>query len=1101
MAGARPERPGPEDGPDLDAILAAYLEEVEAGRSPDRRAWLARHPGHAAELAAFFANLDHVGRLADPLRTAPRDRDRIPDLIPFPAPAGEGARVGDFGDYELLRELGRGGMGVVYAARQVSLDRVLALKLLAPRRGSEADVQRFLREAVAAAGLDHPNLVPIYEVGEHEGRHYYGMKLIDGGSLALHAPRLKDDPRAAAALVAQVAQAVHYAHERGVLHRDLKPANVLLDRRGTPYVADFGLARRVDGEAGLTASGAVMGTPAYMAPEQAEGRREAVTTAADVYGLGAILYELLAGRPPFPGDSVLGVLARVRDAEPEPPSRANPRAPRDLQTIALKCLEKAPRDRYPSAAALADDLERWLDGRPIAARPASPRVRLAKWAARRPSVAALLVACVVAVAAGGLAAWGLVRSGRLGESARQSEQRRRLAEAEVARQVGDRAAAEPRGYADRIAAASRAWEANDVDEADRLLDACPPRLRGWEWAYLKRLGHAERLTIRGHNGTACGVAFAPESSQFACVDERGGLTVWEAGSFRRVAHLRGHDGTAYGLAFDPAGARLATAGSDGFVRVWDVKAGLLLLSFKAHREWAAAVAFSPDGRRIVSGGADGAVRVWDAATGGELLALTGHRGPVLGVAFRPDGGRIASAGRDGAVILWDARTGAEVRRLAGHADAARCVAFRPDGMRLASGGADGAVKVWDAESGRELLRFRAAATRVDGLAYAPDGRTIATGGLDRSVKLWDAATGRERASYRGHAAPVFSVAFGPDGRLLASAGQDGTVKLWDAAESPEVRILRPGRDGVSRSAGLSFSSDGSLLAATGGVRGVDAFDRATGRPVAIVLGPGASASALAFRPGGRLLAVIDDEGSVRLIDATTGATRRTFGGAGEPACSVAFSRDGSLLATGGGPGVAVVQLLHGKGIPPPSGDHSIRLWDAATGHLRHTLRGHTGSVYAVAVRPDGSQVASAGADGTVRLWDASTGAASEVVRDDGGPVFALAYRPDGRLLASAGADGKVRVRDFRSSRRAELPGHDGWVLGLAFSPDGRRLASAGADGTVRIWDPEPGRGLLTLRGPGRRPTSVAFSPDGRTLAAAADDGAVAAWETAGGPAP
>ncbi len=1099
MASARPEGQRPEGGPDLDEILAAYLEEVEAGRAPDRRAWVVLHPGHEAELTAFFANLDHVGRLADPLRTAPQGCG--PDLVPFPAPAGEGARVGYFGDYELLHELGRGGMGVVYAARQVSLDRVLALKLLTPRPGSEADVRRFLREAIAAAGLDHPNLVPIYEVGEHEGRRYYGMKLIDGGSLAQHAPRLKDDPRAAASLVAQVARAIHYAHERGVLHRDLKPANVLLDRRGCPYVADFGLARRVDGEAGLTGSGSVVGTPAYMAPEQAEGRREAVTTAADVYGLGAILYELLTGRPPFPGDSVLEVLALVRDAEPEPPSRFNPRAPRDLQTIAMKCLEKDPRGRYPSAAALADDLGRWLDGVPIAARPATPGERLVKWVHRRPTAAALLVACVVAAAAGGMAAWGAVRSGRLLESARQSDRRLRLAEVEVARQDREREEAEPRGYADRIAAAYRAWEANDVGEADRRLDACPDRLRGWEWSYLKRVGHAERLTIRGHNGVACGVAFAPEPSRFTCPDEHGGLTVWEAGTLRRVAHLRGHDGTSYGVAFDPAGARLATAGSDGFVRVWDVKAGRLLFDFRAHGEWAAAVAFSPDGKRLASAGQDGAVRVRDAAGGGEILALTGHRGPVLGVAFCPDGKRLASAGQDGSVILWDARTGAEVRRLDGHADAARCVAFRPDGERLASGGADREVKVWDAETGRELLRFRAAAARVDGLAYAPDGRTIATGGLDRSVKLWDAATGRELASYRGHAAPVFSVAFSPDGRLLASAGQDGTVKLWDATAAPDSRRLRPGRDGVRRPVGLSFSSDGSLLAATGGARGVDVFDLAAGRAGGIAHDGGASASALAFRPGGRLLAMTDDHGAVRLADATSGETRRTLGGGDEAVGCLAFSRDGSLLATGGGPGVSVVQLLHGKGTPPPAGSHSVRLWDPSTGDLRHTLRGHTGSVYAVAVRPDGAQVASAGADGTVRLWDATTGDAVEVVKDQDGPAFAVAYRPDGRALASAGDDGKVRVRDLDSAGRVELSGHDGWVLALAYTPDGTRLASAGADGTVRVWDPALGRGLLTLRGPGRRVTSVAFGPHGRTLAAASEDGAVSVWETADGRAP
>lgn len=1104
MASAQTNGSGAER--DLDELLAAYLEEVEAGRVPDRRAWVARHPAFAAELSAFFANLDHVGRLADPLRTTPHAEG--PDLLPFPAAPGEGTRVGYFGDYELICELGRGGMGVVYAARQVSLDRVLALKVLSPPGpGSGAHIQRFLREAVAAAGLDHPNVVPIYEVGEYDGRHYYGMKLVDGGSLAQHAPRLKGDPRTAAGLVARVARAVHYAHERGVLHRDLKPANVLLDRQGRPFVADFGLARRVDGDAGLTASGSVVGTPAYMAPEQAEGRRDAVTTAADVYGLGAVLYEVLTGRQPFEGATVLEVLAKVRDAEPEPPSRVNPRTPRDLETVALKCLEKDPRRRYASAAAVADELERWLNGSPIAARPATAPERAVKWVRRRPTAAALLVACAVALGAAGAAVLGLIGASRLRDEVRKTDHKlqveakaRRQAEGEVARQVRDREEAEARGYADRIAAAERAWGSNDVAEAERLLDQCPANLRRWEWHYLKRLCHAERLTIRGHHGAACGVAFTPEIAYFTCVDERGGLTIWDAGANRRVVHLRGHDGTAYGVAFDRSGARLATAGGDGRVKVWDVATGRLLHLLRGHGEWAVAVAFSPDGARLVSGGSDRVALVWDAVTGERVRALEGHSGPVLGVAYSPDGALIASGGQDGTLILWDARTGAEVRRLAGHAGAVRCVAFSPDGARLASGGADRSVTVWDVASGRDVLSFRAASAQVGGLAYSPDGRRIATGGLDRSVKLWDAATGREVASYRGHAAPVLGVAFSPDGLLLASAGQDAMVKLWDATSGPEARVFRPGREGRHRPGGLAFSPDGATLAVPGPVRGVSFFDVATGRQQPLPAFWDAAPTSLAFPPRGRLLAFAGD-GAVRLAEVPTGATRLTLPSGEGGIASLTFSPDGQTVVTGGGWPVSVVQGPRGKGVPPSNADQAVRVWDAATGRERFALRGHVGSVFAVAVSPDGSQVASGGADGTVRFWDVATGAAGDVVRDQSGPVFALAFSPDGRALASVGDDGKVRVRDLASGEMTELAGHHGWALGVAFSPDGARLASAGGDGAVRLWDPSRGRELLTLRGPGDRVTNVAFSPDGRALASAADDGAVWVWDSDPAPPP
>jgi hypothetical protein len=386
----------------VDAAVAEYLEAAEAGQAPDRATFLARHPDLAAEVAAFFADQDEFARAAEHLGPRPADTPTSPTTQPVDPPMDT---VRYFGDYELLEEIARGGMGVVYKARQVSLSRLVAVKMiLAGRFASDTDVKRFRAEAEAVANLDHPHILPVYEVGEHQGQHYFSMKLVTGGSLASRLAELRGDLRAALALLVPVARAVHFAHQHGVLHRDLKPGNVLLEdpfveRPGgslTAYVTDFGLSLRVAGGSRLTASGAVVGTPSYMSPEQARAEK-ALTVSADVYSLGAMLYELLTGRPPFYGASQVDTLIQVLEQEPEPPRRLNPAVARDLEAVCLKCLRKEPAGRYASAGELADDLERWLAGEGVSARPPSRGERLGRWVQRNPALAALLLAMLIGV--------------------------------------------------------------------------------------------------------------------------------------------------------------------------------------------------------------------------------------------------------------------------------------------------------------------------------------------------------------------------------------------------------------------------------------------------------------------------------------------------------------------------------------------------------------------------------------------------------------------------------------------------------------------------------------------------------------------------------
>ncbi len=375
----------------LEEVLATYLQAVEAGQAPDRREILARHPDLADELASFFANREEFANLARPVAN------------PVALPAAEGATLGAdgsangvpsigeslryFGDYEILEEIARGGMGVVFKARQVSLNRVVALKMiLAGQLATVVDVQRFKQEAEAAANLDHRHIVPIYEVNEHGGSNYFSMKLIDGGSLAGCIEILRKDRKKAVLLMAKVARAVHYAHQRGILHRDLKPANILLDTASEPHVTDFGLAKKVTADSGMTQTGAIVGTPSYMAPEQAAAKK-GLTTAVDVYSLGAILYELATGRPPFRGPTPLDTLLQVMEKEPTRPRTIDKTIDRDLETIVLKCLAKDPAQRYASAESLAEELERWQRGESILARRVRLPVRLWRWCRRNPLVA------------------------------------------------------------------------------------------------------------------------------------------------------------------------------------------------------------------------------------------------------------------------------------------------------------------------------------------------------------------------------------------------------------------------------------------------------------------------------------------------------------------------------------------------------------------------------------------------------------------------------------------------------------------------------------------------------------------------------------------
>jgi len=1012
-----------------------------------------------------------------------------------------------FGDYDLGEVLGRGGMGIIYRARHRRLNRIVALKMVhAGPLNSAAFARRFRIEAEAAASLDHPHIVPIYEVGEHDGQLFYTMRLVEGPNLAKALEAGPFEPRRAAATTVTLARAVQHAHERGVLHRDLKPANILLDSQGEPCVSDFGLAKLVHADSTLTLSQAALGTPTYMAPELAAGGGKVATTASDLYSLGAILFELLTGRPLFQGDTPLETLRQVLERDPDRPSRLNARVDRDLETICLKCLNNEPQRRYASAQALAEDLERWLGSEPIRARPVGWFERGWLWCRRKPVVAGLAGALVLTVIVGsGVAGWRVAAARR--------QQRLEM-------------------YAANIALADRYLKDGSVDRALDLLLKCPEEFRHWEWGYLVAQCHQEVLSITVRtNQTGYGIQPAPVSSVgfdssgklLGTHSSDGLLRVWgvEDGCQR---HCVGSATNAVlTWSFNPQDTRLAVGLTNGELQILDTQDWQMVwqLNFNSvHSNIQTSPAASPvavtgvrwsrDGKRIVAVRDRRQVRIRHGTSGAELLAFSVSSGGVdeawfaddaqliiksplavrrvdaatgreLGVfELSPDeywrvfadtsGRQLAALDLQERLLLWSGKLEArEVGAIRPLLTGQRQGTFSPDGRWFGTGGDAGSAHVYDVECGREHISI-AAQTHL--VAFSDDSRRLATSGGDRLVHVWDVPNREKLLTLRGQLALSEAAAFSPDNRLIAVAGRNGVVKIWSAQSGLE-RL----RVGDSVWAG-TYAPDGRRLATGLWGMNLTLWDAESGQPQLVLKSKVHNFMSSAFSPDGRRIVTAGNEPWARLWDASTGDLLATLRGHGRAVLSVACSPDGRWIATGDAGG-------------------DVKLWDAQDHGKVRSFSHHRGFIFSLHFDPAGSRLVAADTEGPPRVWSLDSN--GEELRLDRAPDGAMGacFTPDGRRITAVFLDRKVRTWDARTGRLLqERPSRTEGGCLPAFTPDGQRLGTSVTDynvigygpGAVEIWDPFLGRQMLDLVTHADAISSLAFSPDGHRLLSTALDG-------------
>ncbi len=1132
----RPPPPGK-----AESLFAAWAARIEAGERIEFESVVRRHPECARELEQLhddwlqFAPLlsrvvpglvaSESGVLVPPLASA-KDDDAPPSSDELFARLGlHGAGESR---YRFRAVIGRGGGGVVLRVWDSKLNRALAMKVVLGReeerlsgdtpRVDGRTLSRFVDEARIAAQLNHPGIVPVHELGADDaGRAFFTMKLVKGENLACIFEKVFtgegdwNQPRALGYLL-RVCEAMAYAHDKGVVHRDLKPANVMVGPYGEVHVMDWGLAR-VLGEkdtrdlrirpqpqppisavdsfrAGerkaqadsplITMDGAAVGTPAYMSPEQARGELEDVGPRSDVYAVGAMLYHLLTGEPPFTPRGAhapqLVVLTNVMHGPPKPVEELSPRAAPELVAICEKAMQRQSTSRYGSMLELAADLRAFLEGRVVEAYETGTWAETKKWVQRNKALAVSLLVTVLAIAALIVALiWAFAQQKHVAEVAQANERRAMSAEADVraakAQAEALARASEESDYVAALGGVAVALKASEPTIVRQLLDSVPERLRNWEWRYLDASSDTSLLKLEGQTPS-----WSPDGTGIVTTLDDFTVCLWDTASGRELARLEGHTSAVNSASFSPDGARIVTASADETARVWDATRGRELVKLDGHMGVVLSASFSPDGKRVVTGSSDKLGRVWEVEGGRELARLEGHTSDVYSARFSPDGLLIVttSSPADRFARVWNAQSGQELARL--DYDGWHCVSasFSPDGLRVVTAFGEGSVLVWDATGGREPARLPGPRRWCSGASFSPDGTRIVAAFDDGSARVWDVVSSQHVATLHGNSSSaVVEASFSPDGTRIVTACRDGVARVWDASSGLELATLAGHPGGLSSA---SFSPDGRRVVTESFDGFARVWDAGPGRrKLAELNGHTRAVSNANFSPDGTRIVTASHDNTTRVWDAVSWLELAKLEGHTSRVTDANFSPDGMRIVTA-------------------SIDDTARVWDAVSWRELAKLEGHSGWVNSASFSPDGERIVTASRDLTARAWDAASGRELAKLNGHSSTVNGARFSPDGTRIVTASDDGTARVWDAASWRElTTLVAHTSSVTSACFSPDGARIVTASMDETARVWDAASGRELANLKHT-RAVLSASFSPDGGRIVTASEDRTVRVWD-------